>query len=207
MSKNRKVEEDNAVLSFSDFENEVKSVKEKGKRIYSEITKAGDGFKRDVFRFLKFVWDSEKIPKAWDLTTLVQIFKRGDRSLLSSYRFVHLKHWMARIFDGLVFSKMKEDLVRNMSKFQIGAKPAHRPQEHIFVLNSVISLHKKLSIPLIIQTWDITRYFDEHSLLEAQEWLADSSVPDKCYRLVWEMNRNTTVQVKTGAGTSATAVT
>ena len=139
---------------------------------------------------MQWIWNSEKIPAKWNLTTLVQIFKRGNRNALESYRYVHLKHWMPRVLDGILFSKMKQCLVSNMSKFQIGAKPGHRPQEHIFVLNSVIELYKKKKIPLIIQTWDIARYFDRHSLLEAQEWLADCSVPGKCYRLVWELNRS-----------------
>ena len=114
---------------------------------------------------------------------------------------------MPRIFDGIVFSKMKQDLVTNMSKFQIGTKPGHRAQEHIFVLFSVLELFKKRNIPIIIQTWDVSRYFDRHTLLEAQEWLADCEVPEKFYRLMWKMNSNTTVQVKTAAGVSGTAVT
>ena len=120
----------------------------------------GETRNSDVFNFLKFIWDTENLPRSWDLTTLVQIFKRGSRSLLTSYRFVHLKEWLPRLFDGIVFSKMKEKLVQNMSKFQIGAKPGHRAQEHIFVLNSVISLYSERNIPLLIQTWDISRYFD-----------------------------------------------
>ena len=94
-----------------------------------------------------------------------------------------------------------------MSKFQIGAKPGHRVQEHLFVLNSVMALHKKLELPLIIQTWDISRYFDRHHLLEAQAWLADCQVSGKCYRLMWNLNKSTTVKVKTAAGMSDTAIT
>ena len=156
---------------------------------------------------MKLVWDTEEIPASWNLTTLVQIFKKGLKSSLDSYRFVHTKNWMPRVFDGIVFNKMKHTLVSNMSKFQIGAKPGHRAQEHIFVLYSVIELFKKLNIPLIIQTWDISRYFDRHTLLEAADWLAESSVPEKCYKLFWNMNKETTVQVKTAVGVSGTAVT
>ena len=58
---------------------------------------------------------------------------------------------MLHVFDGIVYSKMKDSLVLNMSKFQIGAKPGHRAQEHIFVLNSEMALYKKLNISLIIQ--------------------------------------------------------
>ena len=198
MSTRETDEED--LLSEEDFNKELKALKIKGNKKYKEITDAGEGFKKNVFDFFKLIWNLEIIPASWNLTTLIQIFKRGRRSSLSSYRFVHLKTWMPRMFDGIVFSKMKEDLVNNMSKFQIGAKPGHRAQEHIFVLFSILELFRKENIPLIIQTWDVSRYFDSHTLLEAQEWLADCSVPKKCYRLMWKLNDNTTVQVKTAAG-------
>ena len=58
-----------------------------------------------------------------------------------------------------MFSKIKATLVENMSKLQIES------QERIFVLNSVLALTK--NIPPIIKTWDISRYFDQHTLLEA----------------------------------------
>ena len=111
------------------------------------------------------------------------------------------------MFDGLVLSKMKDTLLKNMSKFQIGSKPGHRTQEHLFVLFSVMELCKKQKKNLIIQSVDIARYFDRHHLLEAAHWLADASVPEKCYRLFWKMNEKTTVKVKTSAGESATAIT
>ena len=194
-------------LERKEFDEEIASLRKKGKKRYKEITEAGQGFQHDVFNFLKLIWDTENIPQNWNLTTLIQIYKKGNKNLFSSYRFVHLKEWMAHVFDGLVFSRMKPNLVENMSKFQIGAKPGHRAQEHIFVFNSVLTLYKKLDIPLVIQTWDISRYFDRHTLLEAAERLAESSVEGKCYRLMWKMNEKTKVQVKTAAGLSGMAVT
>ena len=64
-----------------DFNREIKSLKDK----YKELTEAGEGFKQDVYKFMKCILDSEEIPKSWDLTTLVQIFKKGDKHSLTSY--------------------------------------------------------------------------------------------------------------------------
>ena len=88
--RKRKGNSTDDILSKEDFMKEVKSFKEKGKSKYKEITEAGEGFVNSVFEFFKLIWESEKIPLSWNLTTLVQIFKRGNRSSLSSYRFVHL---------------------------------------------------------------------------------------------------------------------
>ena len=106
---------------------------------------------------------------------------------------------MPRIFDGLVLRKMKKEIVTNMSKFHIGAKPQHRVQEHLFVLFSMMELYKKLGRNMLLITWDISRYFDRHHLLEAMTWLADANISSKCYRLFWNLNNNTEVKVKTAA--------
>ena len=100
---------------------------------------------------------------------------------------------MPRLLDGIIFSKMKDTLVNNMSKFQIGGKPGTRAQEHLFVFFSILELFKAQNAPLLIQSFDISRYFDRHHLLEAMHWLGEASIPKKCYRMFWEMNRKTTV--------------
>ena len=68
-------------------------------------------------------------------------------------------------------------------------------------------MYSKLNVPIIISTFDISKYFDKHVLIDAQECLADASVNGKCYRLFYKLNSNTTVQVLTPHGLTNTAVT
>ena len=179
-------------------------MKVKWKHNYDDLLKAGFGLRMEVFKFLKYVWETELIPRKWDLTTLMQVYNKGPEFCL---RFVHLKHWLPRLFDGLVLSKIKPKIVAAMSKFQIGAKPGHMPREHIFVVRSLIDLYKSKNIPLLCTSIDISQYFDKHPLLEGQDCIAHASVDKKCYRLLYKLNANTTVQVKTAVGLSEMAVT
>ena len=94
-----------------------------------------------------------------------------------------------------------------MLKFQIGAKPGHRPQERLFVFSSVVELYKSSNKWILITTLDISKYFDKHVLLEAQEVVANAQVSNKCYRLLYKLNSGTTVQVKTPVGITDLAVT
>ena len=81
MKKDMRVEQDEEVLTREDFEKELLSLKSKGKRIYNDVLKAGEGFKTDVFEFLNHIWKTETIPTKWDITTLMQVFKRGPKKL------------------------------------------------------------------------------------------------------------------------------
>ena len=42
------------------------------------------------------------------------------------------------------------------------------------MLHSVLEHYRNTNVSLVIQNFDISRYFDRHTLLEAMEWLEDS---------------------------------
>ena len=129
--------EEDLQISREEFEKVVENLKQKSTSAYDFITKAGDSFKSLVFNMACKVWESEDIPKGWNLTTLVQIFKRGPRDKISSYRYIHMKNWFPRVFEGLVFNKVKPFLVEKFSKFQIGAKPGHQTKNTFLSLTAL----------------------------------------------------------------------
>ena len=78
--------------------------------------------------------------------------------------------------------------------------PGHRPAEHLFCIKSTMSLYEQLNIPLIIQTFDISKYFDSEKLRDALSALYEPGVKGKLYRLWYELNKETDIKVKTGVG-------
>ena len=94
----------------------------------------------------------------------------------------------------------KETIFKNMPKFQIGTRPGHRAQEHLFVIKSVIALYEKYDKPVWLTTWDISKYFDSESLVDVLNELHRSGVQGKLYRLLYLMNRNVRIQVQTPVG-------
>ena len=51
-----------------------------------------------------------------------------------------MKQWMLRLVEVLTVSKMKEDILKASSKFQIGGQPGQRTQFHLFVVKSLMAL-------------------------------------------------------------------
>ena len=93
-------------------------------------------------------------------------------------------------------------LVQHCTKFQIGAIPGHRPQEHLFVMNSALSLYSMLDIPLILQLFDISKFFNKESLRDRLDTLYQAGIHGKLYRLWYEFNHKNVIQVQTGVGVS-----
>ena len=200
-------EEDFEEVDFcrEEFDKQVKLFKDKGKKTYEFIVNAGEGLKNLVFKISKLIWETEDIPDSWNLTNLFQIFKKGPKNKLNSYRYIHLKNWFPRLFEGIVFQRAKPVLIKNISKFQIGAVPGHMPQEHLFVLKSLMALYKKLGIPIVINCWDILKFFDRQNLIDALSSAYTAGVKGKVFRLLYKLNRNTKIQVKTPVGITEVA--
>ena len=148
------------------------------------------------------------LPRSWNDSLLIQLYKgSGSRNQLKNHRFIHTKDEFPKFFGNLVMAAAKDTLVTNMSKFQIGAKPGHRSQEHLFVLKSVVSLYSTFDKALILSTWDISKYFDAENLSDVMNEIYKNEVRGKLYRLLYMMNQNTRIRVKTPVGITDAADT
>ena len=147
------VDEDGEEEEFSeeDFDVIIKKFKLKNKKAYDFIVKSGSTFKRLVSKLCLRVLNKEEIPKSFDLTTLIQIYKgKGPRQILSNNRFIHTKSWIPRLCEAMVVERMKPVITEKVSMFQIGGMPGRRSSEHLFVLKSIIALYALLGLVIIV---------------------------------------------------------
>ena len=100
----------------------------------------------------------------------------------------------------MVTTAIKPMIVENMSPFQIGAVPGHRSQEHLFSLKSVIAMLEEENEAVAIQLFDLVKYFDSEKLLDGLDEIYRSEVKGKPYRLVFELNKDNRITVRTPAG-------
>ena len=127
---------------------------------------------------------------------------KGDFSNFNNQRNIHTKDYIPKLFEGIVVDKSKDKIVAACSKFQIGGLPKHRAQEHLFCVKSVIALYLLLNLPVFIQIFDVSKYFDKEVLKDAMDTLYKCGIKGKLYRLWYEMYRDSQIRVKTAAGTS-----
>ena len=85
--------------------------------------------------------------------------------------------------------------------------PNHRSQEHLFTVKSVIALYSRLNIPLFLQIFDISKYFDREILKNAMDPLYKCGITGKLYRLWYNLNKDSQIKVKTAAGLTCAKTT
>ena len=62
-------------------------------------------------------------------------------------------------------------------------------------------------MPIIVSLYDISKFFDRENLKDAMDALNSCGITGKLYRLLFMMNKDTVIQVKTGVGLSEKANT
>ena len=197
------VENDNLDLTEEMFEGSLKELSIKKKDKYSFILNGGEDLKKAVFALFKKVWESEIKPESWKKTTIVQLYKgKGDKRSFTNQRNIHTKPEITKVFGHLVMSQIKERIMSHMSKFQIGTKTGHRVQDHWFTLKSIAALYISLGLPVIIQLYDIQKFFDRESLRDGLDAIYNLGIKGKLYRLLYMLNKDTKISVKTAVGLS-----
>ena len=195
-------------LNIEEFEKRFEVLKSKCKDKYQFILKSGNGYKKCIFDLFSKIWRVEEKPEQWRNTVIVQLYKgRGEESCFDNQRNIHTKEADPKFFEGIVVDLSKPKLTKRCSKFQIGGIQGHRPQEHLFTLKSIIGLYMYLNIPLLLQLWDISKYFDKEVLRDAMDTLYEAGIKGKLYRLWHMLNKDAQIRVKTSFGLTEVAAT
>ena len=182
------------------FDDCLNFLKKRNNGKYDFILKSGSSLKKCLCSLFRYIWTTEDKPEQWRRTTLIQLHKKGSKDDMSNYRNIHTKLDIPKLFGFMVITLAKVPIIQNMSKYQIGTVPGHRSQEHLFVMRSLISLYNHYKQPVIIQLYDIQKCFDSEMLVDGLDAIYNSGVKGKLYRLLYMMNKNTIIKVKTGVG-------
>ena len=143
----------------------------------------------------------EEFQSKFDYTTLHQIYKgKGKKELLDNNWYIHSKDWLPRLVEGVIVDEMKDDILDGSSPYQIGGQPGHQPQEHLFTIKSIMAWYEHVGKLLMLQGFDISKFFDKEVLADVMDTLHGLGVDMKAYRTWCKLNNNTTIRVKTGVG-------
>ena len=184
--------------SFSTFENNMRKFKLSRKRNYDFLTRSGEKFQKIIFKVCLRMFKEENFPLQFKDTVLHMIYKgKGRREILSNNRFIHCKSWFARCAEALVVEEgLKDPLIDNSSIYQIGGQPGHRPEELVFVLKSIVARYLSQGKIIIIQCYDIQKYFDKEMIEDGILTCIKRGADPKAIRLWYKLNEDTKIKVK-----------
>ena len=201
MSKN---DTDSWQLDWETYLKVCTKIKQKNKNMYKTFNKAGDKYKFALFLYMKKLIALEQIPSTFWLTTLIQIWKKKGSALdLNNMRFIHMRMWHCKLLEALITEKMKNNIVSNTPKIQLGGMPGSSSVEHLVVLKTWMKLKEETKQAGIFQTFDMSKFFDKESLMDCMYTLNKvAKIDNKSYRIWYLINSKTRISVKTSVGMS-----
>ena len=164
----------------------------------------GKSLEESILKLLNRIKDDISIPEFMKFANIVTIYKgKGSKSSLKSDRGIFLVNIMRSILMKLVYQEKYPTVDRNMSDSQIGARRKKNIRNHIFILNGVINEAVNTGRSIDILMYDYRQCFDTLWLQECINDLFDAGVQDDKLALIYEVNKNNKVAIKTPFGTTS----
>ena len=171
-------------LTIEDYITVVDKILEKKKEMFSEFIDSSPKFKVMIFLYLKKMYESEDIPDSFKETELIALFKKGNRQDASNYRFIHIKGWLPRIFEMLIYQKIYVIFDKKTPESQTGGCKMSDTLEHLVMIISTLNQKVNLGKGLILTLADIRKCFDRLYLSDCQYWLLKSGADPKAVKLL-----------------------
>ena len=183
-------------------------LKKKSGGKFDFIIKAGNSYISALHKLYEVVWKTGRKPDKWRDSVLIQLWKgKGDKADLNSRRHLHTRDQTQKYFGHMVITAAKPNILKEISPFQIGAIPGHRAQEHLFTLKSVMAIKEKNNTARALQLLDLSKLFDRECLIDCLDELYKTKIKGKLYQLLYELNKDIRVRVRTVVGDSETEET
>ena len=173
----------------------------------NEIFKPGVGGKDFQLSYLEMcnkIKDQIFIPKFMQYANIVSIYKgKGSKMELENDRGIFIVNIFRSILMKIVYNNKYDIVDGNMSDSNVGARKGKNIRNHVFVLNGVINEiinDKKRGADISIM--DYRQCFDSMWMEESMNDLWEAGIVDDKLSLIYEMNKEVKVKVKTPVGLS-----
>ena len=165
----------------------------------------GHDLKEALLMLFNGIKENQVIPPIMTLSNISTIFKnKGSRLELDNDRGIFILTVMKKILDKLIYVDKYDDIDKNMTDSNIGARKNRNIKDHLLIIHGIINSVVRGNEDCIdVQIYDLEKAFDalwlEDVLNDAFDSLEEKSRDDKI-SLLYEANRNNLVAVKTGVG-------
>ena len=162
---------------------------------------AGDGLLLSILEMMNAIKKSKYIPDEWNtmwIRTLKK--KKGTSKKLDNYRGIFIVPILSIIFEKLLKNRLSNTLEENISKFQNGGMKGKGVLDNLFIIRGIINHAKYLGKELWLTFYDIEKCFDSLWLEDCINSLWDMGVRNDILSLIYLMNKEARVTVKTPVG-------
>ena len=170
------------------------------------LLEAGDGILLPLLDIFNKIKQTKIPPKQWNSVLITIIYKnKGSHKSLVNYRGIFLASVVSKVFERMIKNRIKQ-FMDKVDYCQAGAKSNRGPPDNTFILNAVIDHCIYIGKSLHITTYDFEQAFDSLWLQDCILSLRKLGVPDYILQLIYNLNKEAVITVKTPQGKTSSAV-
>jgi hypothetical protein len=156
----------------------------------------GEPLNRVLCSLLKTIWETEEIPKDWCKSTIIPIYKKGEKSSCDNHRGISLVSIASKVLAGIIRRRLLAPRENQSREEQAGFRPHRGCIDHIFSLRQVMQSRHAYRQPTIVVFLDLKAAFD--SVCRKALWgcLLKNGVPLKYVDLLKKLYSNSESRVK-----------
>ena len=165
----------------------------------------GYDLKLGLLNLFNEIKNYQYVPEFMNLQNITSIYKsKGSRVDMNNERGIFILTTMKKILDKLIYFDNFEDVDKNMSDSNIGARKNRNIKNHLFMIYSIInSVIRGKEDCVDIQIYDIEKAFDglwlQDCMNDLFDTVSDENKNDKL-ALLFKSNQNNMVSVNTSVG-------
>ena len=147
-------------ITIDDYLKAVDKVFTKKKSMFEDFRDASPKFKAMIYWLLRKIYEEGDIPEEFLRTNLVALYKKGDPQLASNYRYIHLKEYLARLLENVIYIKLEACYDKVTGESQSGGMKKNDCNEHLVVMMNLIKQRQEEGEGVIFTFADIEKCFD-----------------------------------------------
>ena len=180
-------------LTEKEYLRALRKIYTKGKSLFKPFINTSSKFKAAFFYVMKLMYDSEEVPEELLVTTLKPLYKKGDKRRPENYRYLHLRNWMSRLYELIIYFKLEDCYERITGEAQHGGKKMHDCVEQLSVILHLCQKKEKEGEGLVMTLCDIVKCFDNVFLDDAMVPLVKGNANIKAARQLYNSKKENTI--------------
>ena len=162
-----------------------------------QIKYGGKSLNKKLTELFNNILYTQTIPPEFNLSDIILIYKKGDKSDINNYRPITLSTALSKIFSKLIESRVRTQLNQQQPREQAGFRKNYSTTDHLHSINQLIQKSNEYQLDVHLAFIDYTKAFDSlrHGFLLTA--LLEQGVPKILVEIIKKMYTNLKARIIT----------
>jgi len=160
------------------------------------IKHRGEALVDAMYKLIRTIRETEKMPERWKLRIICPIYKKGDKLVCGNYRGITLLSAAYKILNRIVNERVQKVRERIIGEYHCGFRPNKGTTDQLFIIRQMMERNWEHGFDLhmlFIDFEQASNSVNRRKLLEAME---EVGIPQKLIKLIEMTLKDTKAAVK-----------